>query len=170
MLIFTTNSNLHVYLWVTTLWNTAILPPDTLNFTSQISPVIAQRRPAYELFSFCYVTTRAESEQPVGVPLYQWLGCRDHAGFICYPHSGSWWAQGGPVYMCRHQRKHVFHNISFLQRRLIWCLFCFVLFFGGDRLVVRERLLPTLSFFKYNLKLKGQIKGTHCCGAGLKLS
>ena len=41
----------------------------------------------------------AESEQPVGAPFYQWMGCRDHAGIVCFPHSGSWQAQGGPAYV-----------------------------------------------------------------------
>ena len=50
----------------------------------------------------------AESEQPVGALCYQWVGCRDHAGLTCFPHSGSCQAQGGPVYICRHQRKCVF--------------------------------------------------------------
>ena len=50
-----------------------------------------------------YVTTGAESEQPVGALFYQWVGCRDHAGIACFPHSGSWQAQGGPVYICRDQ-------------------------------------------------------------------
>ena len=31
---------------------------------------------------------RAESEQPVGAPL--WVGCRDNAGLVCFPHSWSW--------------------------------------------------------------------------------
>ena len=54
----------------------------------------------------------AESEQPVAAPFYQWVGCRDHAELVCFPHSGSWQAQGGPVYICRHQRKCVFHNMG----------------------------------------------------------
>ena len=75
---------------------------------SQISPITVQRRPAYENLYFCYATTGAESEQPVGAPFYQWVGCRDHAGITCFPHSGSWQAQGGPAYICRGQRKCVF--------------------------------------------------------------
>ena len=30
------------------------------------------------------VTTGAESEQSVGAPFYQWVGCRDDAGLICF--------------------------------------------------------------------------------------
>ena len=85
-----------------TLQNTAILLLDTLNFTSRMNTpplgyllgeggsVFTQRRLAFESRSFCYVTTGAESEQPVGAPFYQWVGCRDDAGLICFPHSGSW--------------------------------------------------------------------------------
>ena len=40
--------------------------------------------------SFRYITKGAESEQPVGAPFYQWVGCRDDAGLVCFPHSGSW--------------------------------------------------------------------------------
>ena len=40
--------------------------------------------------SFCYVTKGAESEQPLGAPFYQWVSCRDDAGLVCFPHSGSW--------------------------------------------------------------------------------
>ena len=36
-----------------------------------------------------YVTKGSESEQPVGAPFYQWVGCRDQAGFIFFSHSGS---------------------------------------------------------------------------------
>ena len=61
---------------------------------------------------FRYVTKGAESEQPVGAAFYQWMGCRDHAGIICFLHCGSWQAQGGPVYICRDQRKCVFHNMG----------------------------------------------------------
>ena len=75
---------------------------------SQISPITAQRRPVYDNDSFHYVTKGVESEQPVGAPCYQWVGCRDHAGIACFPHSGSWQVQRGPVYICRDQRKHVF--------------------------------------------------------------
>ena len=42
---------------------------------------------------FRYVTTGADSEQPVGALFYQWVGCRDHAGITCFPHSGGWQAQ-----------------------------------------------------------------------------
>ena len=70
---------------------------DTPNFTSgmdappsRISPIIAQKRPPCENLSFRYVTTGAESEQPAGAPFYQWVGCRDHAGLVCFPYSGSW--------------------------------------------------------------------------------
>ena len=93
-----------------TLQNTAILPMDTPNFTSGMAPITAQRRPAYENDSFRYVTKGAESEQPVGAPLYQWVGFQDHAGLICFPHSGSCQAQGGPVYIRRDQ--NVFHNMG----------------------------------------------------------
>ena len=51
-------------------------------------------------------------EQPVGALFYQWVGCRDHAGIACFPHSGSWHAQGGPAYISKDQRKHVFHNMG----------------------------------------------------------
>ena len=77
--------------------------------SSQISPVSAQRRPDYDNDSFSYVTTGAESDQPVGAPWYQW-GCRD-AGITGFHHSWSWQAQGGPAYICRNQRKHVFFMI-----------------------------------------------------------
>ena len=101
-----------------TLWNTAVSLLDTPNFTSgmnapsRISPITAQRRPAYDNDSFRYVMTGADSEQPVGVPCYQWVGCRDYAGITSFPHSGSWQAQGGPAYICRGQRKRVFHNMG----------------------------------------------------------
>ena len=75
--------------------------------------------PAYDNNSFCYVTTGAESEQPVGALFYQWVGCRDHAGIACFPHSGSWQAQGGPVYIWRDQRKHVFRNMEPLKVGLL---------------------------------------------------
>ena len=42
-------------------------------------------------------------------------GCRDHAGITCFPHSGSWQAQGGPAYICRDQRKCVFHDMGPLK-------------------------------------------------------
>ena len=54
----------------------------------------------------------AESEQPVGALWYQWVGCRDHAGIAYFPHFGCWEAQGGPVYICRDQRKYVFCNMG----------------------------------------------------------
>ena len=57
-----------------------------------------------------------ESEQPVGVPCYQWVGCRDHAGLACFPLSGSWQAQGGPAYICREQRKRVYNDMGPLTR------------------------------------------------------
>ena len=37
---------------------------------SLISPITAQRRPAYVNDSFLYITKGAESEQPVGAPFY----------------------------------------------------------------------------------------------------
>ena len=67
---------------------------------------------AYEHLSCHYAMTEAESEQPVGTLFYQWVGCRDDAGLVCFPHSGHWQAQGGPDYICRHQRKLVFHNMG----------------------------------------------------------
>ena len=79
---------------------------------SLITPITAQWRPAYDNDSFRCVTKGAESEQPVGAPCYQWVGCRDHAGLACFPHSGSWQAQGGPVYICRDQRKCVFYDMG----------------------------------------------------------
>ena len=54
----------------------------------------------------------AESEQPVGAPCYQGVGCRDHAGITGFPHSGSWQAQGGPAHICREQRKRVFYDMG----------------------------------------------------------
>ena len=47
-------------------------------------------RSRHVVVSFHYVTKGAESEQPVGAPFYQWVGCRDHAGITCFAHSGSW--------------------------------------------------------------------------------
>ena len=44
---------------------------------SLISPLTTQRKPAYENLSFSYVMEGAESEQPVEVLFYQWVGCRD---------------------------------------------------------------------------------------------
>ena len=70
-----------------------------------ISLIAVRRRPAYVNDSFHYVTKGAESEQPVGAPLYQWVGCRDHAGIVCFPHSGSWQVQCGPAYMCRYMEE-----------------------------------------------------------------
>ena len=76
-----------------------------------------QRRPAYDNDSFRYVMKGAESEQPVGAPCYQWVGCRDHAGIACFPHSGSWQAQGGLAYICRDQGKFVFfYNMGPLKK------------------------------------------------------
>ena len=77
----------------------------------------AQRRSAYENLSFHYVTKWAESELPVGELFYQWVGCRDHAGIIYFPNSGSWQAQGGPVYICKDQRKRVIHYMGPLRKR-----------------------------------------------------
>ena len=91
---------------------------------SWISPITAQRRPAYEHPYFCYVTSGAESEQPVCVPCYQWVGCRDHAGLACFPHSESWQTQGGPVYICRNQRTHVFHNMGPLICSVLHGCYC----------------------------------------------
>ena len=82
---------------------------------SRISPITVQRRQAYDNDFFPYVTKEADSEQPVGAPFYQWVGYRDHAGIICFPHSGSWQAQGGPAYICRDQRKHVFYDMAPLK-------------------------------------------------------
>ena len=31
-----------------------------------------------------HVMTGAESDQPVGAPFYQWVGCRDIAGLRCF--------------------------------------------------------------------------------------
>ena len=91
---------------------------------SQISPITAQRRSAYDNDSFRYVTTGADSEQPVGAPCYQWVGCRDHAGIACFPHSGSWQAQGGPAFICRDQRKHVFLWYGTFNAGVQWVFFC----------------------------------------------
>ena len=71
-----------------------------------------QRRSVYDNDSFHYVTKGADSEQPVGAPCYQWVGCRDHAGIACFPHSGSWQAQEGPAYICKGQIKHVFYDMG----------------------------------------------------------
>ena len=49
-------------------------------------------------------------------PVLQYVGCRDHAGLICFPHYGSWQAQGGLVYICRDQRKRVFHSMGPLNK------------------------------------------------------
>ena len=49
--------------------------------------------------AFPYVTEGVESEQPVGGPFYQWVGCRDHAGLACFPHSGSWFLREDQFYM-----------------------------------------------------------------------
>ena len=57
---------------------------------SWISPIIAQRRQDYDNLSFRYVTSGAASEQPVWAPFYQWVGYRDHAGLVCFPHSWRW--------------------------------------------------------------------------------
>ena len=58
------------------------------------------------------ITKGAESEQPVGAPVCRRVGCRDHAAVVCFLHSGIWQAQGGPAFMCRDQRKCVFHNMG----------------------------------------------------------
>ena len=50
--------------------------------------------------------------KPVGALCYQWVGCRDHAGIACFPHSGSWQTQGGPAYICRDQIKRVFCDMG----------------------------------------------------------
>ena len=84
---------------------------------SRISPITTQRRPAYDNDSFRYVTKGAEFEQPVGAPCYQWVEW-DHAGIAYFPHSGSWQAQGGPAYVCRDQRKHVFYDIGPLKQNV----------------------------------------------------
>ena len=57
---------------------------------SRISPITVQRRLANEHLSFRYIMKGAKSEQPVGAPFYQWVGCRDHAGLVLCHHSGSW--------------------------------------------------------------------------------
>ena len=72
--------------------------------------------------SLRYVTKGAESEQPVGALCYQWVGCRDHAGITGFPHSESWQAQGGPAYICRDQRKHVFYDMRPLNKWYICCI------------------------------------------------
>ena len=87
------------------LRNTAVSPLDTPNtpfgMDAPLSDIsTAQMRSAYENDSFRYVTEGAEFEQPVGAPFYQWVGCRDHAGITCFPHSRSWQAQGGPEKTC----------------------------------------------------------------------
>ena len=81
---------------------------------SQISPITMQRRLAYENDSLRYVMKGAESEQPVGAPFHQWVGCRGHAGIACFPHSGSWQAQGGPAYIqyVETREKCGFHNMG----------------------------------------------------------
>ena len=89
----------------------------------------------------------AESEHPVGVPFYQWVGCRDHAGIACFPHSGSWQAQGGPVYVCRDWRKCVFHNMGPLKDQVIVNQFHLQIKVTTD---VMERLKP-------NSPLKGMV-------------
>ena len=99
----------------------SVSPLDTPNFTSGmntrslISPTTVQWRSACDNDSFHYVMKGAESEQPVGAPWYQWVGCRDHAGITCFPHSGTWQVQGGPAYICREQRKCVFYDMGPLR-------------------------------------------------------
>ena len=68
---------------------------------------------------FRYITKGDESQQAVGAPFYQCVGCIDHAGF--FPHSGSWQVQGGPAYICRDQRKRVFHNMGPLKLAMSFC-------------------------------------------------
>ena len=90
-------------------WAAGRLPP-------QHCTVISMNLPSFGVHdSFRYVTTGAESDQPVGALCYQWVGCRDHAGITCFPHSGSWQAQGGPAYICRDQTKCDFHNMGPLE-------------------------------------------------------
>ena len=67
------------------------------------------------VYGGCIAMAGAESKQPVGALFYQWVGCRDHSGLVCFPHSGSWQVQGGPAYICRDQRKCVFHNMGPLR-------------------------------------------------------
>ena len=127
MLIFTTNNRaicvsrserqhcktLLAYCWIhqTSPWGWT--PP------SQISPIIGQRRLAYEHLSFRYIMTGAESEQPVGAPFYQWVGCRDHSELVCFPHSGGWLAQGGKVYV--DIRENVFSRYGLGLKTSRWC-------------------------------------------------
>ena len=140
MLIFTTNNRaicmssseqrhcetLLAYRWTHRTSPRGWTPP------SQISSIIAQRRPAYENDALCYVMKGSESEQPVGAPFHEWVGCRDHAGIVCFPHSGSWQAQGGPVYICRDQRKCGFHNIGPLSHGVAQLCLVFFLFWCGS--------------------------------------
>ena len=88
---------------------------DTLNFTSGMNtPLSGISYHSTEEACLCkwLLSLRNESEHPVGAPVHQWVGCRDHAGNVCFPHSGSWQVQGGPAYICRDQRKPVFHNMG----------------------------------------------------------
>lgn len=45
----------------------------------------AQRGPVYANYSCHYITMGAGSEQTVGAPICQWVGCRDDAGLVCFP-------------------------------------------------------------------------------------
>ena len=84
-----------------------------------------------KMTDFRFTTKGAESEQPVGALLYQWVGCRDHAGIACFPHSRRWQAQGGPANICRDQRKRVFHNMGPLKllTRFLWRVYKYSLSF-----------------------------------------
>ena len=104
---------------------------------SQISPITVQRRSDYENNSFHFVTKGADSEQPVGAPYYQRVGCRDHAGMACFPHSGSWKTQGGPAYICRDQRKHISYNMGPLKKKGSFDIVMIIIFL--------QRFLPKLA-------------------------
>ena len=133
MLIFTTNNRAicvssferrHCETLLSHCW-THRTSPQGWTPPSRISPITVQRRPAHDNDSFRYITKGAESEQPVGAPCYQWVGCRDHAAITCFPHSGSWQAQGGPAYICRDQRKHVFYDMGPLKIQFVVGKFTF---------------------------------------------
>ena len=104
------------------LRNTAVSLLDTPNFTlgmdAPLSDISNHRAEEVGLCKWLLSIRNkgAESEQTVGAPCYQWVGCRDHAGIACFPHSGSWQAQGGPAYVCTDQRKKCFlHNMGPLR-------------------------------------------------------